>query len=109
LAGVDESAPKESVEMDRAERLKENQVSFKLANERLGSVVAERVSAPERVPFLCECADPTCMATVELTLEDYRAVRAHERHFLMLPEHQRSPGEEIVERRDGYEIAEKPG
>jgi hypothetical protein len=49
------------------------------------------------------------MATVELTLEDYRAVRAHERHFLMLPEHQRSPGEEIVERRDGYEIAEKPG
>jgi hypothetical protein len=94
--------------MDRTERLKENQETFKLANERFESMVAERLSAADHLPFLCECADSTCMARVELTLEDYRAVRAHERHFLMLPEHRRSPGEEVVERRDGYEITEKP-
>lgn len=94
--------------MDRAERLKENQETFKLANERLGSVVAERVSPADDVPFLCECADEACMATVEMTLEEYGAVRAHPRHFFMQPDHLRSPGEELVERRDGYEITEKP-
>ena len=94
--------------MNRAERLKENQETFKRANERLESVVAERTTAAERVPFLCECADSACMASVEMTLEDYGAVRADARHFLMLPEHLRSPGEEVVERRNGYEITEKP-
>jgi hypothetical protein len=94
--------------VDRADRLKENQETFKVANERLRSMVAERLSATDHVPFLCECAGPTCMATVDLTLEDYAAVRAHERHFVMLPEHRRSQGEEIIERRDGYEITEKP-
>jgi hypothetical protein len=94
--------------MDRGDRLKENQETFKLANERLESVVAERMSAADHVPFLCECADSACTATVEMTLEDYGAVRAHERHFFMLPEHLRSSGETLVERRDGYEITEKP-
>jgi hypothetical protein len=94
--------------MERNERLKENQQTFKLANERFVSLIAERRLAVDHVPFLCECADATCMARVELTLEDYHAVRAHERHYLMLPEHLRSPGEVIVERRDGYEITEKP-
>lgn len=96
------------LQVDRTERLKENQETFKLANERLGGVVAERVSAADDVPFLCECADAACMATVQMTVKDYAAIRANERHFLMLPEHLRSPGEEIVERRDGYEITEKP-
>ena len=94
--------------MDRADRLKENQETFKLANDRLENVVADRLSRADHVPFLCECADSTCMATVELTLEDYSAIRAHARHFLMLPEHLRSPGECIVERRTDYEVTEKP-
>jgi hypothetical protein len=95
--------------MERNARLKENQETFKLANERLEAVVGERVAAPERVPFLCECADETCMGRIDLTLEDYHDVRAHKQYFVMLPDHTRSPGEEIVARRDGYEITEKPG
>jgi hypothetical protein len=94
--------------MDRDERLKENEETFKVANERLESVVAERLSPADKVPFLCECADSACMGRIELTLGDYDAIRAHERHFLMLPEHPRTAGEEVLERRDGYEITEKP-
>jgi hypothetical protein len=94
--------------VDRAERLKENEETFKVANERLTSLLAERLSPADHVPFLCECADEACTASIDLTVEEYRAVRAHERHFVMLPEHLRSPGEQIIERRDGYEITEKP-
>jgi hypothetical protein len=94
--------------MDRAERLKENEKLFKLANERLERVVAERVDAEQRVPFLCECADEACMGQIDLTLDDYHQVRADPDYFVMLTDHTRSPGEEVVARRDGYDITQKP-
>jgi hypothetical protein len=94
--------------MDRADRLKENQETFKLANERLERAVAERVGAAERVPFLCECADQTCMGRIDLTLDDFGEVRAQTNYYVMLRDHPRTPGEEIVERRDGYDITQKP-
>ena len=94
--------------MERDARLKENEETFRLANEQLEAVVGGRVGAGERVPFLCECADETCMGRIDLTLEGYHEVRAHKWYFVMLPDHARSPGEEIVSRRDGYDITEKP-
>jgi hypothetical protein len=94
--------------VDRNARLEENQETFKLANERLERVVAERLEAAERVPFLCECADETCMGAIDLTLADYRAVREHENYYVILVDHLRSPGEEVVAHRDGYDITQKP-
>jgi hypothetical protein len=94
--------------MERDARLRENQETFRLANKALEAAVGERVAAADRVPFLCECADETCMGRVDLTLEDYREVRAHKKYFVMLPDHTRSRGEDVVARRDGYQITEKP-
>jgi hypothetical protein len=94
--------------MDRADRLKENEEAFKLANERLEAVVGERVEPAQRLPFLCECADEACMGQVDLTLEDYHEVRARPDYYLMLRDHTLSPGEEVVAQRDGYDITQKP-
>jgi hypothetical protein len=94
--------------VDRGDRLKENEILFKRANERLEGVVGERFDAGLRVPFLCECADEACMGQVDLTLDDYHEVRASPDYFVMLIDHTRSPGEEVVARRDGYDITKKP-
>jgi hypothetical protein len=94
--------------MDRNARLLENEETFRLANERLVEAVAERVEPADRVPFLCECADETCMGRIDMTLDEYRNVRAHEHFFVVLADHRRSLGEEVVARRDGYDITEKP-
>ena len=94
--------------MDRKARLEENQETFKVANERLERAVADRVGSAGQVPFLCECADETCMGRIDLTLDDYRAVRAHPNYFMVTVDHLRSPGEEVVAHRDGYDITEKP-
>ncbi|HWH55125.1 MAG TPA: hypothetical protein VNT04_06055 [Gaiellaceae bacterium] len=48
------------------------------------------------------------MGEVGLTLDDYRSLRSHERRFVMLSGHLRTPGEEVVEQRDGYDFTEKP-
>jgi hypothetical protein len=94
--------------MDREARLTENQEVFRTANERLRDTVEDRLTASDVVPFLCECADESCMGRVDLTLADYRLLRSHERRFAMLSGHRRTADEEVIEQRDGYDITEKP-
>jgi hypothetical protein len=94
--------------VDRDARLRENEEVFRRANERLESVLEERLAGAGSVPFLCECADSACMGRVELTLDDYRDVRTNPHRFVMLPGHRLSAGEKVVAERDRYEITEKP-
>jgi len=94
--------------MNRDARLEENQHVFRNANERLSGVVEAGVVSADPVPFLCECADEECMGRVDLTLDEYRELRSHERQFVMLHGHARTEGEEIVAERNGYDITKKP-
>ena len=90
----------------RAERLVENEEAFRKANDRLAGAVSPTTATA--VPFLCECADDTCLATVELDMDTYRAIRSRPRRFFRLAGHLDAPGEVVVESRDGYDVMEKP-
>jgi hypothetical protein len=94
--------------MNRDARLEENQHVFRSANERLSGVVEAGVVSADPVPFLCECADEECMGRVDLTLDEYRELRSHERQFVMVHGHARTEGEEVVAERNGYDITKKP-
>jgi hypothetical protein len=61
----------------------------------------------EPIPFLCECMDDTCLARVDLTLEEYEAVRRHENRFVIVRDHPTLPGERIVEENGFYQVTEK--
>jgi len=78
--------------MNRDARLEENQQVFRSANERLSGVIEAGVVSADPVPFLCECADEECMGRVDLTLDEYRELRSHERQFVMLHGHARTEG-----------------
>jgi hypothetical protein len=91
----------------REERLVENQKAFRGANERLEGAVADDVSGDRRVPFICECTNDHCLERVELTLEEYSAVRAHENRYIIAPGHPRLEDEEVVEEYPGYEVTQK--
>jgi hypothetical protein len=41
----------------------------------------------DAVPFICECADATCMEIVRLDTLRYEDVRHHPRRFLTVPGH----------------------
>ena len=90
----------------RADRLIENEEAFRKANDRLAGAVSATTATA--VPFLCECADDTCLATVELDLDTYREIRSGSRRFFRLPGHLDAPGEVVVSSRDGYDVMEKP-
>ena len=99
-------------EMERLmeERIAQNQTTFRAANERIGAAAGVYdVATP--VPFICECADPTCTEVVRLELDQYEEIRSDSRRFLNVPGHQTAAQgvSVVVEERTGYVIVEKMG
>jgi hypothetical protein len=97
-------------EMDRLmeERIARNQATFRAANERTGAAAGVYdIATP--VPFICECADPTCTEVVGLELDQYEEIRSDSRRFLNAPGHQTAAQgvSVVVEERNGYVIVEK--
>jgi hypothetical protein len=69
------------------ERIALNQIAFRQANEQI-EAAADRMGLIGRVPFICECADPSCTEIVRLSNEAYEEVRQHPRRFFTAPGHQ---------------------
>ena len=71
----------------------------------------ELTACTPHVPFICECADPTCSEIVPLEIDQYEEIRANPRHFLNIPGHQAAAQgvAVVVTERDGYVIVEKIG
>ena len=84
-----------------------NEVSFREANEQINRKGGELAFAG-RLPFLCECEEPTCTEIVQLTAAEYERARSNARWFLMTPGHQ-SRASEPIETSGRFMIVEKNG
>jgi hypothetical protein len=96
----------------RAHKLAANQSRFRRSNERLErAACSHRFEAADRVPFLCECADPACFEAVMLSIAEYERVRAHPTWFVLVAGHEEAEAayERIVEAERGYAVVEKVG
>ncbi len=96
----------------RARKLALNQSTFRNANERMERAArSHRFEAIQRVPFICECADPSCREIVMLSLVDYEAIRAHPDRFFLVAGHEdtEETHERILEAEEGYAVVEKTG
>ena len=93
-----------------AERIARNDATFRAANERISDTAAEQ-EMEEGVPFLCECAEPTCREIITLSLDTYEQIRADSRRFFNVPGHQKSAGPHVrvVSGNDRYVVIEKVG
>lgn len=85
-----------------------NQDVFRRANERLLAAVNDRVDGSRPIPFICECLDPTCRSTVQLTIEQFRDLRTTDKRYAVVSGHPLLDGERILEEDDGVTIVEKP-
>jgi hypothetical protein len=59
------------------------------------------------VGFRCECGRLGCNQLVELSVREYKEIRAHPRRFVIVPGHENPDIETVVEARPGYLIVEK--
>jgi hypothetical protein len=96
----------------RARKVALNQSTFRDANERIERAAWSHHFEPsQRVPFICECADPRCREPVMLSLVEYEAIRAHPDRFFLVAgqEDEEEAHERILEAERGYAVVEKIG
>jgi hypothetical protein len=82
----------------RAERIAENEASFRRLNEQLGVMGV----------FVCECGMTECRMPVQMPRERYEGIRSDPRRFFVKPGHELPDVETVVEREDDFLVIEKP-
>jgi hypothetical protein len=87
---------------ERAKRIGKNEALFREVNERI-----ENIADGSRTDFLCECGDAECTQAMTLGLDEYEALRSESNRFAVLPGHELTDVEEVVERHDGYLVVRK--
>jgi hypothetical protein len=92
---------------DRDERIARNEALFRLVNERVRELAGESAAGPEPVEFVCECGRPDCADALPVPLDDYERIRADPTQFFVASGHETASVEQVVERRDAYNIVRK--
>lgn len=93
------------------ERLARNQSLFRDVNERIRYLadVNERIEYDAEgatSEFVCECSNPECISTIELTVVEYERVRSNPTWFVIKTD-DLAQSERVVSRDDGYAVVEK--
>ena len=57
--------------------------------------------------FVCECGDPACTATIELTRAEYEQVRSRSNWFAIARNHENPEAEVVLREHDRYTLVSK--
>ena len=89
-----------------------NEALFREVNERIEEVSREFAEEDwdqkqEQLRLVCECGRQECTEMLEATVPEYEAVRSNPRRFLVLPGHEQTDIERVVERNSRFVVVEK--
>lgn len=93
----------------RRERMARNEALFREVNERLEELAQAFHDVSRGAVFTCECGDLECTEQVEMSLDEYEAVRASGDQFLVLPGHVYPEIERVVRENDRFVVVAKVG
>ena len=95
---------------ERQERIAKNETVFRAANREIEHGGEEEGGGPDRViEVLCECGREGCSGVITLTVADYDGVHTQRDRFVVVPGHETTEIENVVEERDGYFVVDKFG
>jgi hypothetical protein len=93
------------------ERAVENESVFRRVNEEIAATAAAGGDGAAAT-FVCECSDPSCHATIELTQVEYAWIRSHPTYFVVTAGHEQRPDERtarVVRYALAHTVVEKLG
>jgi hypothetical protein len=95
---------------DRAavEKAARNQVVFREVNERIAELTG-LLNATGFNLFICECSDPGCAESLEITSGEYEAVRADGARFVIANGHETPEVEQVVDGNRRFIVVENTG
>jgi hypothetical protein len=99
--------PEPSKGHEREVRAARNQALFRAVNEQIKGMNEALASVTGSFEIACECADTDCIETLELSPEEYEAIRADPRQFAVLPGHVYPDVENVVRESNGFVVVEK--
>jgi hypothetical protein len=96
---------------DRGARAARNQSLFREINERVKELNDGFSMVLPVGEWICECADDTCVERIELSAQEYEAVRADGTHFIVSASdaHVFTDVERVTERNERYWVVEEFG
>ena len=92
------------MERDRAQLKAENQALFREVNDRIAEITNVLAGNGPELEVLCECTRPDCAGRIELTLDEYDAVRASTETFLVLEGHEDDEIEDVVSANERFAV-----
>jgi hypothetical protein len=86
-----------------------NETRSRTINEWIDEGNLSRREGPDD-PYVCECSDGSCTATIRLTHVEYEEVRGYGTHFAIACDHESPDLDLMVSQRSGFAIIRKlPG
>jgi hypothetical protein len=93
-------------EAERKRRLTENEIVFRNWNESIhGTELSE--SDQSESDFLCECCDAECAENIRMPYSEYGKIHKQTDLFTIVPGHQVTSIERVLETREDYSIVQK--
>jgi hypothetical protein len=92
---------------ERERRAARNQLLFRAVNEQILHLTERFQAELLDLDLVCECADPSCIGTVRLELEEFSRIDREQNSFLVIRGHEDVQVEDVVDTRDGYVIVRK--
>jgi hypothetical protein len=92
---------------EREVRAARNQALFRAVNEKLTTLNEAFAQATGTFAVACECADTSCVEMLEIAPEEYRAVRAEPRRFVVRVGHTYPGVEVVIHESPAYVVVEK--
>jgi hypothetical protein len=94
-----------------AERAAHNQALFRQVNERVRTLKDTFLNDALRSDWICECADTGCFQSIDMSVQEYEALRGEPQHFAVAPDerHVVPRVERVLRRGERYWIVEKVG
>lgn len=90
------------------EKAARNQVVFREVNERIAELTGLLNETGFNL-FICECSDPACAESLEITAAEYEAVRADGARFVIVRGHEIPEAERVVDGNGRFIVVEKTG
>jgi hypothetical protein len=91
----------------REERIGLNEAVFRQINERIEDLSERFDVRGQKLDLICECGDGNCTERISMTHAEYEDLRTDSQQFAVSPGHEYGDIEEIVARREGYDIVRK--
>jgi hypothetical protein len=94
---------------ERGRRAGLNEALFREVNEQIRGLTDDLGSDGATITVICECGNADCTERIELRRAESERVRSDSLFYVIASGHEIPGVEQVVERRNGWEIVQKVG